>query len=72
LIKVQGLEVQIVRKITHLSENVDSPCYKLTLEHIDDLEDVYLADKHMEDLRVGRSETYSLNEVGKLSSLQVR
>jgi len=32
-------------------------------EHLDDLEDMYLAEKRLEDLRAGRSRTYSLDEV---------
>ena len=35
------------------------------LEYLDDLEDIYLAKKRLEDLRAGRSETYTLEEVGK-------
>ncbi|MGA2938579.1 MAG: DUF6290 family protein [Syntrophobacteraceae bacterium] len=33
------------------------------LEYIDDLEDIYLAEKRLEDLRAGRSRTYTLEEV---------
>lgn len=33
------------------------------LEHLDDLEDIYLAEKRLEDLQAGRSRTYTLNEV---------
>lgn len=33
------------------------------LKVIDDIEDVYLADKRMEDLRAGRSRTYTVDEV---------
>ncbi len=33
------------------------------LEHLDDLEDIYLAEKRLEDLRAGRSRTYTLEEV---------
>lgn len=32
-------------------------------EHIEDLEDTYLAEKRLEDLRAGRSRTYTLEEV---------
>lgn len=35
------------------------------LEYLDDLEDLHLAKKRLEDLRAGRSETYTLEEVGK-------
>lgn len=31
--------------------------------HLDDLEDIYLADQAMEDLRAGRSHRHSLSEV---------
>jgi RHH-type transcriptional regulator, rel operon repressor / antitoxin RelB len=33
------------------------------LEHLDDLEDVYLAEQRLEELRAGRSQTYTLEEV---------
>jgi len=33
------------------------------LEYLDDLEDIYLAEKRLEDLRAGRSKTYTLEEV---------
>jgi len=33
------------------------------LEHLDDLEDVFLAEKRLEELRAGRSRTYTLDEV---------
>ncbi len=32
-------------------------------EYMDDLEDIYLAEKRLEDLRAGRSRTYTLEEV---------
>jgi len=33
------------------------------LEHLDDLEDLYLAEKRLIEIRAGRSKTYSLAEV---------
>ena len=33
------------------------------LEHLDDLEDIYLAEKRLEDVRAGRSVTIPLEEV---------
>jgi RHH-type rel operon transcriptional repressor/antitoxin RelB len=33
------------------------------LEYLDDLEDIYLAEKRLEDIRAGRSRTYTLEEV---------
>jgi RHH-type transcriptional regulator, rel operon repressor / antitoxin RelB len=36
-------------------------------EHIDDLEDLYLAERELEAIRAGKSETVPLEEVGKRS-----
>ncbi len=33
------------------------------LEYLDDLEDIYLAEQRLEDIRAGRSKTYTLEEV---------
>jgi RHH-type rel operon transcriptional repressor/antitoxin RelB len=35
------------------------------LEHLDDLEDLYIAEKRLADIRAGRSTTVSLEEVMK-------
>lgn len=35
------------------------------LEHLDDLEDIYLAEKRLEDLRAGRSRAVPLDEMMK-------
>lgn len=32
-------------------------------EHLDDLEDLYLAEKELEEVRAGRSRTFTLDEV---------
>lgn len=32
-------------------------------QQLDDLEDIYLAEKRLEDIRAGRSKTYTLDEV---------
>jgi RHH-type rel operon transcriptional repressor/antitoxin RelB len=40
------------------------------IEHLADLEDVYLAEKRLEDLRAGRSRTYTLEEVEKRLDLE--
>jgi RHH-type rel operon transcriptional repressor/antitoxin RelB len=32
-------------------------------EHLDDLEDLYIAEKRLTEIRAGRSKTYSLEEV---------
>lgn len=36
---------------------------KAILEHLDDLEDMYLAEKRLIEVRAGRSKTYSLEDV---------
>ena len=33
------------------------------VEHLDDLEDIYLAERRLEDLRAARSRTFTLEEV---------
>jgi len=35
------------------------------LEHLDDIEDVYLAEKRLEDIRAGRTKTIPLQKVMK-------
>lgn len=36
---------------------------KAILEHLDDLEDIYLAQKRLEDIRAGREKTIPLEQV---------
>ncbi len=33
------------------------------LEHLEDMEDLYIAEKRLEDIKAGRSRTYTLEEV---------
>ena len=40
------------------------------LKHLDELEDIYLAEKRAEDLRAGRSETIPLEEVMRSHNLE--
>ena len=40
------------------------------LEYIDDLEDVFLAEKRLEDLRMGKSDTIALEDVIKENALE--
>lgn len=40
------------------------------LEHLDDLEDIYLAEKRLEDLQAGRSQTIPLKEIMKRYGLE--
>ena len=35
------------------------------LEHLDEIEDIYLAEKRLEDIRAGRTQTIPLQEVMK-------
>lgn len=35
------------------------------IEHLDDIEDVYLAEKRLEDIRAGRTQTIPLKQVMK-------
>lgn len=39
------------------------------LEHLDDLEDLYLAEQRLVEIRAGRSKTYSLDEAEQLLDL---
>jgi RHH-type rel operon transcriptional repressor/antitoxin RelB len=40
------------------------------LEHIDDLEDVYLAEKRLEDIRTGRTKTIPLDKIMKRHGME--
>ena len=40
------------------------------LEHLDDLEDVYLAERRLEDIRAGRSTTVPIEDVMKRYGLE--
>jgi RHH-type rel operon transcriptional repressor/antitoxin RelB len=40
------------------------------LEYIDDLEDVYLAEKRLEDIRAGRTKTVPLNKIMKRHGME--
>ncbi len=40
------------------------------LEHLDDLEDLYLAEQRLVDIRTGRSQTVSLEEVMRRYDLE--
>lgn len=40
------------------------------LEHLDDLEDIYLAEKRLEDLQAGRSQLISLKDIMKRYDLE--
>lgn len=40
------------------------------LEHLDDLEDIYLAEKRLEDVRSGRSDSVALEDLMKAYGLE--
>ncbi|MFZ0942979.1 MAG: DUF6290 family protein [Syntrophobacteraceae bacterium] len=40
------------------------------LEYLDDLEDIYLAEKRLEDIRSGRTQTVALEEVMKRHGME--
>ena len=40
------------------------------IDHIDELEDIYLAEKELEDIRAGRSKTTPLSKVAKEYGLE--
>jgi RHH-type rel operon transcriptional repressor/antitoxin RelB len=57
----------ILNKLTNLSKRTGrSKSYyvmEALNEHIDDLEDIYLAEKRLEDIRAGKEKIYSQEEV---------
>ena len=40
------------------------------LEYLDDLEDIYMAEKTLEDIKSGKEKIYSLSEIGKRLGLE--
>lgn len=60
---------ELEQRLTHLAERTGrSKAYYIREaieEHIDDLEDIYLAARELEDIRVGRVQTVPLEEVMK-------
>lgn len=63
------LPEEIEKRLKNLSEstgrNKSFYVKEAILEHLDHIEDVYLAEKRVEDLHAGRSHTISLQEVMK-------
>lgn len=62
------------QRLTALAENTGrSKAYYIRealLEHLDDLEDFYLAEMRLKELKAGRSRTYTLEEVGRELGLE--
>jgi RHH-type rel operon transcriptional repressor/antitoxin RelB len=60
---------EIETRLTHLAEQTGRTksfyIKEALLEHISDLEDIYIAEKRLEDIRAGRTKTVSLQEVMK-------
>lgn len=58
---------EIVQRLQHLADITgrSKSFYMIEAirEHLDDLEDLYLAEQRLIDLRAGRSRTYTLEEV---------
>jgi RHH-type rel operon transcriptional repressor/antitoxin RelB len=69
------LSDSITKRLNHLASRTGrSKTFYVTravLEYIDDLEDVYIAEKRLEDLRVGRSYTVSLEDAMKRAGIAV-
>jgi len=61
--RIQSLSEQTGRSSTYYFREA------LT-EYLDDLEDIYLAKTRIEDVRAGRTQTYSLEEVGQELGLE--
>jgi len=63
------LPVEVIARLDNLAKETGrSKTYyarEAILEHLDDLEDHYLAEKRLEEIRAGRSMVYSLGEVEK-------
>ncbi|WP_027183881.1 type II toxin-antitoxin system RelB family antitoxin [Desulfovibrio inopinatus] len=61
------LPEEIEQRLTHLAQATGRTkafyIREAVLEHLDDLEDMYLAEQRLEDLRAGRSRTFTLDEV---------
>lgn len=63
------LPAEVIARLDNLAKETGRPkayyAREAILEYLDDMEDLYLAEKRLEDIRAGRSMTYSLEEVEK-------
>ena len=61
------LPVEVIARLDDLAKETGRTktyyAREAILEHLDDMEDLYLAEKRLEDIRAGRSKVYSLEEV---------
>jgi RHH-type transcriptional regulator, rel operon repressor / antitoxin RelB len=59
------IEARLERLATETGRSKADYVREAILEHLDDLEDIYLAEARLEDIRAGRTKTTSLDEVIK-------
>ncbi len=68
------LPVEIESRLDHLAKLTGRTktyyAREAIIEHMDDLEDIYLAEKRMHDIRSGKTQTVSLDEVMKKYGLE--
>lgn len=65
---------EVTQRLGHLAELTGRSktfyMIEAICEHLDDLEDLYIAEKRLIDIRAGRSKTYSLEEVERSIGLE--
>jgi RHH-type transcriptional regulator, rel operon repressor / antitoxin RelB len=59
------IEVRLERLARKTGRSKADYVREAILEHLDDLEDIYLAEARLEDIRAGRTQTIPLEEVIK-------
>lgn len=68
------LPTEIEDRLTTLAKITGRPksyyVREALLEHLDDMEDLYLSEQRLIDIRAGRAETYSLEEVERRLGLE--
>ena len=61
------LQADQMERLNHLAKVTNRPktfyVKELFNRHFDDLEDIYLAEQRLEDIRAGKAKTISLNEM---------
>jgi RHH-type rel operon transcriptional repressor/antitoxin RelB len=68
------LPVEIEKRLDELAKTTGRTktfyAREAILEYLDDLEDIYLAEKRLEDIRSGRTQTVPLEEVMKRHGME--
>lgn len=68
------LPVEIESRLDHLAKLTGRTktyyAREAIIEHMDDLEDIYLAEKRMHDIRAGKTQTIPLDKVMKKYGLE--